>query len=136
LASALSYLFSNCSVAHIASLAFGMAQGSANLVYPDQFIKFIVMTISGITVPPEVEILNYSRVGTFSRIFPKLVFFGDSSLYIIIIAGSNSQAAMGGSGARSALFCVLTSLKRRKRAMNGRARGENTTSTENTSYQK
>jgi hypothetical protein len=46
-----------------------------------------------------------------SGFFPKLGFFAGFSLYIINFAGRISEAAMGGAGARSALFCALMSLK-------------------------
>jgi hypothetical protein len=68
----------------------------------------------------------------FRGFFSKLGFFGEFSLFIIIIAGRNIEAALSADrGARSAPFCVFMSfLKRQTRAMNGTARVAKPNSTE------
>jgi hypothetical protein len=53
---------------------------------------------------------------------PKLGYFARFSININNIAGRIRETAMGGAGARSAPFCLLMSLKRRVRAVHGRAR--------------
>jgi hypothetical protein len=57
------------------------------------------------------------------QFFPKLGYFAGLSLkrYIINFGGRISEATMGGEGARSALLCMLMSLKRRVHAAHGRA---------------
>jgi len=62
------------------------------------------------------------RAVRLSRIFPQGGFFAGFSLYTCNFAGRISKAAIGGAGARSALFCVFTSLKRQEPASHGSAR--------------
>jgi hypothetical protein len=63
----------------------------------------------------------YEKVVSFRGFSPKLGFFAGFFLYIINFAGRISEAAIGGAGARSALFCGLMSLKRPMCAVYGRA---------------
>jgi hypothetical protein len=66
-------------------------------------------------VAPAVALLNYMGTDTLSLIFPKLAFFAWFPLYIIIIAGRNSEAVMGGAGGGAGAHRPVSRVKEPKK---------------------